>query len=97
MESEVSPSQIKKEKDKTKKLRQSQWWQKQLQLGKCNYCGEQFPKGFLTMDHVVPLARGGKSSKGNVVVCCKDCNSKKKYHTPAEMILQDQKPEKNIF
>ena len=33
----------------------------------------------LTMDHVVPIVRGGRSTKGNVVPSCKDCNSKKKH------------------
>ena len=31
------------------------------------------------MDHVVPLVRGGRSTKGNVVPACKDCNTKKKH------------------
>ena len=30
------------------------------------------------MDHVVPIGRGGKSTKGNVVISCKDCNNAKK-------------------
>lgn len=42
------------------------------------------------MDHKTPISRGGKTTKGNVAVCCKDCNSAKKYYTPAEMILQDK-------
>ena len=36
------------------------------------------------MDHVVPLIRGGKSTKGNIVPCCKSCNSAKKYMLPIE-------------
>jgi 5-methylcytosine-specific restriction protein A len=36
------------------------------------------------MDHVVPLTRGGKSTKGNLVPACKDCNNKKKYFLPIE-------------
>jgi 5-methylcytosine-specific restriction protein A len=36
------------------------------------------------MDHVIPLARGGRSVKENLVACCKDCNNKKKYYIPAE-------------
>ena len=31
------------------------------------------------MDHVVPLVRGGRSTKGNVVPACKECNTTKKY------------------
>jgi 5-methylcytosine-specific restriction endonuclease McrA len=38
----------------------------------------------LTMDHLVPLSRGGKSKKGNLVPACKECNSKKKYLLPIE-------------
>jgi len=30
------------------------------------------------MDHVVPLARGGRSTKANCVPCCKECNTRKK-------------------
>jgi 5-methylcytosine-specific restriction endonuclease McrA len=36
------------------------------------------------MDHLVPIARGGRSIAGNVVPACKDCNSKKKYLLPME-------------
>ena len=36
------------------------------------------------MDHVVPVARGGRSVKGNVVPCCAACNRSKRFLTPAE-------------
>jgi 5-methylcytosine-specific restriction endonuclease McrA len=36
------------------------------------------------MDHVVPVIRGGKSSRGNVVTSCKGCNNKKKHLLPIE-------------
>lgn len=36
------------------------------------------------MDHVVPLIRGGKSVKSNMVTACKDCNNKKKHLLPIE-------------
>ncbi len=36
------------------------------------------------MDHIVPIARGGKSVKGNVIPCCKDCNTQKKELLPME-------------
>ncbi len=36
------------------------------------------------MDHLVPLGRGGKSVKGNLVPACKDCNNKKKTMLPLE-------------
>ena len=36
------------------------------------------------MDHIVPLIRGGKSAKNNIVPACKGCNSRKKHMLPLE-------------
>jgi len=36
------------------------------------------------MDHLIPLARGGKSNRANLVPACKDCNNKKKASLPFE-------------
>ena len=80
---------IAREKKKARELRKSQWWQQQLQKGVCHYCGKSFAVEDLTMDHVLPIVRGGKSSKGNIVACCKQCNNDKKYLTPAEIILKN--------
>jgi 5-methylcytosine-specific restriction endonuclease McrA len=79
---------VAREKRKAKELRQSQWWKNELAKGRCHYCGKTFSSDALTMDHVLPIARGGKSAKGNVVPCCKQCNNDKKYLTPAEIILK---------
>ena len=81
------PKAIKREKEKARKLRQSTWWQSKLDKGECHYCGNKFARKEFTMDHVVPLSRGGSSTKGNTVVCCKECNNKKKSLTPAEILL----------
>ena len=81
---------VAKEKAKARDLRQSQWWKQQLALGVCHYCQKKFSTtDELTMDHIVPVSRGGRSIKGNVVVCCKVCNNQKKYLTPAEILLQN--------
>ncbi len=74
----------KKEKVKARKLRQSQWWKRKRSSGLCYYCGKKFPPKELTMDHIIPIARGGKSVKTNLVPCCKECNSKKRYMLPME-------------
>lgn len=81
---EVSESEIKKEKEKARALRKKQWWKNQIAKGTCYYCGKNFPPEELTMDHIVPLIRGGKTTKGNVVPACKQCNNKKKYTLPIE-------------
>ena len=85
-----SPESIKREKEKGKALKSSVWWQNQLEKGECHYCRKMFEKKDLTMDHIVPLSRGGKSTKGNLVVACEPCNSDKKYYTAAELILKNQ-------
>ena len=77
-----------RERQKARVLRASTWWQRRLQAGCCEYCGQNFPKKELTMDHRVPIARGGYSTKGNVVVACKTCNNNKKLMTPVELILK---------
>ncbi len=80
----ISEQDIRREKEKARRLRQSGWWRRKIQKGECYYCHGQVGMGNLTMDHVVPLSRGGKSKKGNVVPACKACNNKKKYLLPIE-------------
>jgi 5-methylcytosine-specific restriction endonuclease McrA len=85
----VDPAQIAKERAKARELRRTNWWQAQIQKGVCHYCGRKFPPSELTMDHVVPLSRGGRSTKGNIVPCCKECNNGKKYTMPVDEILAE--------
>jgi len=80
----ASEEDIRREKNKAKELRRSQWWKNRRATGRCHYCRHAFPPSELTMDHVVPLSRGGLTSKGNVVPCCRTCNEQKKYLLPIE-------------
>ncbi len=73
----VDEAWIRREKARARELRKSRWWRQKLARGICHYCGGPFPPEELTMDHVVPLARGGRSSKNNLVPCCKTCNNEK--------------------
>ncbi len=73
------------EKSKARELRSTSWWRKKIAEGKCHYCGGIFKPDELTMDHVIPLSRGGKTERINIVPACKDCNNKKKYLLPTEM------------
>ncbi len=75
----VTEEEIKKERMKAQKLRQTQWWKRKCAEGKCYFCGGKVSPRELTMEHMVPIIRGGKSAKGNVVPACKDCNTRKKY------------------
>ena len=82
------PRHVAREKRKAQALRQSQWWRQRLAQGICAYCHGTFAPDALTMDHVVPLARGGRSVKGTVVPCCRVCNAPKADWTPAAQLLQ---------
>ena len=46
---------------------------KKMQAQKCFYCGAIGGE----IDHVIPLTRGGSHSIGNLVGCCRSCNSSK--------------------
>ena len=48
---------------------------------KCQYCGKNKD---LTIDHVLPKSRGGKSTWTNLVAACQRCNSIKGDKTPEE-------------
>jgi 5-methylcytosine-specific restriction endonuclease McrA len=77
-------SHLRREKAKARELRQTQWWKNRRGTGVCHYCRRRIPPRELTMDHIVPLIRGGTSSRSNVVPCCKDCNSRKQSLLPVE-------------
>lgn len=50
----------------------------------CQYCHARPPREELTIDHVMPRSRGGKSVWENVVLACQRCNMRKANRTPEE-------------
>lgn len=86
-----SPEHQRREKVKARELRASQWWKNQLGKGVCYHCGERFHPKDLTMDHLIPIARGGQSAKGNVVPSCKPCNTHKGYKTALDSAFEEIK------
>jgi len=80
----VDDTVIRQQKAKARELRKSRWWQQKIGRGRCQYCGASVPPKELTMDHILPLAMGGTSSKGNIAACCKACNTRKKTMMPIE-------------
>jgi 5-methylcytosine-specific restriction enzyme A len=81
---DLEEADLKRERRKARELRESQWWKRRTAKGKCHYCGSPTLPQELTMDHIVPISRGGKSSRANVVPCCKTCNHTKKQLLPME-------------
>jgi 5-methylcytosine-specific restriction endonuclease McrA len=51
---------------------------------RCVYCGTHED---LTLDHVLPKSRGGRTSWDNLVSACKRCNARKGDSTPEEAAM----------
>tara|TARA_R110000824_G_scaffold8064_2_gene36701 strand:- start:1292 stop:1792 length:501 start_codon:yes stop_codon:yes gene_type:complete len=62
----------------------------------CQYCGKHFREASLTLDHVVPKSKGGKSNWTNVVTACKPCNQKKRDYlvenAPVVLLRRPKRP-----
>lgn len=54
----------------------------------CQYCGKRSPTPELSLDHVIPRARGGEATWTNIVCACTECNKKKGGRTPEEAGLR---------
>ena len=54
----------------------------------CQYCGGQFDRKDLNLDHVIPRDRGGPTTWENIVCSCIPCNTRKANRTPAEAGLR---------
>jgi 5-methylcytosine-specific restriction endonuclease McrA len=51
---------------------------------RCQYCGKRYSTSELSIDHVIPRARGGPTTWENVVCACLKCNVRKGGRTPEE-------------
>jgi 5-methylcytosine-specific restriction endonuclease McrA len=54
----------------------------------CQYCGNEYTSGGLTVDHIVPKVQGGANTWVNVVACCRECNMRKGGRTPRQAGMQ---------
>lgn len=51
---------------------------------RCQYCGVRGTQFDLTLDHIMPRSRGGRSDVENLCAACKPCNQHKGDRTPDE-------------
>lgn len=58
----------------------------------CQYCGARPGTSELTIDHILPRSRGGKSSWENCVLACVGCNSKKANRLASEVGMHLNRP-----
>lgn len=56
----------------------------------CFYCGHRFSTQKLEVDHVLPIARGGKHSVSNICKSCPHCNHSKKTKLVRDLCVDGQ-------
>ena len=54
----------------------------------CQYCNKKFKPSKLTIDHVIPQSKGGKTCFENTVACCSECNNKKDNKNLSEVNMK---------
>ena len=63
---------------------------------RCQYCRRRFSSAELSLDHVVPRSRGGRTTWDNIVSACLKCNVVKGGRTPREagmeLVTRPRKP-----
>jgi len=52
--------------------------------GRCAYCGKLIAISDATIDHILPLSQGGRSTWENLANCCTSCNQRKAGRTPEQ-------------
>ena len=58
----------------------------------CQYCAKLFAERDLTLDHVIPKARGGRSETTNLVAACSPCNTRKGHNAKIKPIRAPFQP-----
>lgn len=58
----------------------------------CQYCETGINMKTVTMDHVLPISRGGKTNWENIVAACGGCNGRKGNHTHIKPIQSPYRP-----
>jgi 5-methylcytosine-specific restriction enzyme A len=80
----VTADDLRREKVRARDLRRTAWWKRRIAQGRCHYCARTVGPRALTMDHLVPIIRGGRSIRANLVPSCHACNARKQSSLPWE-------------
>jgi excisionase family DNA binding protein len=60
--------------------------------GRCGICGEQVDPAFATLDHIIPIGRGGKDEEDNCQLAHAHCNASKQARLEEELRARDAMP-----
>jgi len=56
----------------------------------CPYCGATMRRGNVSLDHIIPISRGGSGDDGNLRACCKACNEAKDSYLMSQVKIANQ-------
>jgi 5-methylcytosine-specific restriction endonuclease McrA len=59
----------------------------------CQYCSDKLEKRECTLDHVLPVSHGGKTTFDNTVTACGPCNASKGNNKKIKPLTKPQKPD----
>ncbi len=79
--SNMKSSAKRKEKYKDKEFAKSR-------VVRCYYCNEKLKRKQATVDHFIPLTRGGEDRKTNFVISCSHCNYVKAATRPGIFLIK---------
>ncbi len=79
---QATPAQIRVARGGLDKKRK----QKIRSVARCRYCRRTVPKVDRTVDHIIPLCKGGTNAKTNLAMACRSCNDAKKNMTEVQFL-----------
>jgi 5-methylcytosine-specific restriction endonuclease McrA len=59
-----------------------------LEMPWCHWCMDSVSYMNMTLDHVIPLSRGGTNARHNLVVACQECNNRKGSWMPDDWLSE---------
>lgn len=86
----VNAQEIQKKRRELALIKKKAWFLEAKKRGVCQKCGARVGPGGLTLDHIVPLSRGGTNSKGNLQFLCGSCNKKKGMLTSVDELFEKE-------
>lgn len=67
------------------------------QGGKCSMCGDKINYLNITVDHVIPISKGGTNTLDNMEAMCYTCNQMKRDHMKSDFLKHIEKIYKSNF
>ena len=68
-----------------------------IQNGRCSMCGDKIQYTNFTVDHIIPVCKGGSNTLDNMEAMCGICNQMKRDHLKNDFLNHIEKIYKHNF